>query len=88
MAGGKGVAFGKIAEHKGVEVAETWPLYTHGEEIMELIVNAAHPVNSTLSTLDVRFDPRAEWPWTYWNLLSQVASTNPSYTTYTWVRIQ
>lgn len=69
MAGGKGVAFGKIAEKQGVEVKENWPFYTHGKEIEELLVDIAHPIGSIIESLDASFDPNASWPWTHWSLL-------------------
>lgn len=66
QAGGKGVAFGKISELQGVEVAESWPFYTHGKEIQHLIVEAAHPIGSIIQTLDNSFNPNTLWPWTLW----------------------
>ena len=72
MAGGKGVAFGQIAQKYGVEVTAEWPFYTHGNEIMELLVDAAHPVGSVIQTLDDDFDPNALWPWTHWGRLQDV----------------
>ncbi len=72
MAGGKGVAFGQISQRYGVEVTAEWPLYTHGSEIMELLVDTAHPVGSVIQTLDDGFDPNALWPWTHWGRLQDV----------------
>ena len=72
MAGGKGVAFGKVSDKYGVEVSEEWPLYTHGMEIMQLIVDMAHPVGSVIQTADASWNPNVVWPWTTWVLLKDV----------------
>ena len=72
MAGGKGIAFGQIARKYGVEVTADWPFYTHGSEIMELLLDAAHPVGSIIQTLDDSFDPNELWPWTRWGRLTDV----------------
>lgn len=69
LAGGDGVAFGTIATKYGVEVNELWPFYTHGKEIMHLLVDAAHPVGSVIQTLKADFNPNELWPWTRWNLM-------------------
>lgn len=67
MAGGKGAAFGKLAEKYGVEIAETWPLYVHGAEILRLIIDMAHPIGSCIESLDNGWDPNTAWPWTAWS---------------------
>ncbi|MBR2799805.1 MAG: hypothetical protein IKE04_02795 [Oscillospiraceae bacterium] len=72
MAGGKGIAFGKVADKYGMEVNEDWPLYTHGMEILQLIVDAAHPVGSVIQTADASWNPNVVWPWTTWVLLKDV----------------
>ena len=72
MAGGKGVAFGQISRRYGVEVTPDWPFFTHGTEIMELLVDTAHPVGSVIQTLDEAFDPNILWPWTRWGRLEDV----------------
>lgn len=84
MAGGQGVAFGKSSEKFGVEVRETWPFYTHGKEIQKLILDAAHPIGSMLTTYNDAFDPNAEWPWTHWAMLDQ--QTIQSLNVNLWVR--
>lgn len=66
MAGGKGVAFGKMAERYGVEISESWPFYCHGQEIVRLILDIAHPVGSSLESEDAGFNPNEKWPWTIW----------------------
>ena len=66
MAGGKGVAFGKMAERYGVEISESWPFYTHGQEIVRLILDIAHPVGSSMESADAGFNPNEKWPWTIW----------------------
>jgi len=72
MAGGKGIAFGKVSDKFGVEVNEDWPLYAHGMEIMQLVVDAAHPVGSVIQTADADWNPNEAWPWTSWVLLKDV----------------
>jgi len=72
MAGGKGVAFGKVSELYGVEVNHDWPLYTHGQEILELMVDIAHPVGSVVQTADEDWNPNEQWPWTTWVKLTDV----------------
>ena len=72
MAGGKGVAFGKVSNRYGVEVSEEWPFYTHGKEIQELLVEFSHPVGSIIQTISDSFDPNALWPWTHWSKLEDV----------------
>ena len=84
MAGGKGVAFGTVAKKFGVEVNESWPFYTHGQEIQEMLLDYAHPVGSVLQTLDANFNPNTQWPQTYWGLLG--TTTVQSVTVYVWVR--
>lgn len=69
LAGGKGVAFGKAAERYGVEIREEWPFFTHGQEILRLVVDMAHPPGSILETADAAFDPNTQWPWTVWGKL-------------------
>lgn len=69
LAGGKGVAFGDVARRFGVEVKDGWPFYTHGKEIMELLIDVAHPVGSIVEVFDSSFDPNEEWPWTRWSLI-------------------
>lgn len=66
MAGGKGVAFGQTADRYGVEVTESWPFYAHGQEIMELVLDMAHPPGSILETIDGNSDPNVLWQWTEW----------------------
>jgi len=69
LTGGKGVAFGKAAERYGVEIREEWPFFTHGQEILRLVVDIAHPPGSILETADAAFDPNTQWPWTVWGKL-------------------
>lgn len=85
MAGGKGVAFGQKSIRYGVEVREDWPFRTHGVEVLELIMDMAHPVGSVLMTLDEGFDPNTEWPWTVWRKLDNTALT-PAGAVVIWVR--
>lgn len=66
MAGGKGVCFGQVASRYGVEICEQWPLYTHGQEILELLMDTAHPLGSVIRTADPDWDPNTAWPWTLW----------------------
>lgn len=66
MAGGHGVAFGKVSELAGTEVAPEWLFYTHGQEIEQLIMDISHPVGSIIQTMDAAFDPNTAWPWTLW----------------------
>lgn len=72
MAGGKGIGFGQIADRYGVLLNPDWPLYAHGKEIQELLLDFAHPVGSVIQTLDDNFDPNVEWPWTVWGKLKDV----------------
>lgn len=89
MAGGKGVAFGTVSSRFGVEVAEAWPFYTHGEEIQELVMNMAHPVGSILSQIRSDLNPNTLWPWTQWAQLSDetISSGTLSITAHRWLRI-
>ena len=72
MAGGNGVAFGKVAEKTGVEVREDWPVYCYGQDLQHLLVDTAHPVGSILQSLDSTFNPNAKWPWTLWGKIENV----------------
>lgn len=72
MAGGKGVAFGKVSEKYGVELNPNWPLFAHGQEILELMVDIAHPVGSVVQTADEDWNPNEQWPWTTWVQLTDV----------------
>ncbi|MBR4457590.1 MAG: hypothetical protein IKS31_01390 [Clostridia bacterium] len=84
MAGGRGVAFGKTADKYGVEISSSWPFFVHGEELLDLTVNAAHPPGSVMLTIDSDDDPNARWPWTEWGLLGGVTIGN--ITAHAWVR--
>ena len=84
MAGGKGIAFGTISTTEGVTVNPDWPLYTHGQEIEHLILNAAHPIGSALETIDSGFNPSTLWPWTVWGRIA--TQTLDGMTVYLWVR--
>ena len=65
MRGGKGVAFGMMANRMGVEVRKDWPVYMHGQEILRLIMDLAHPPGSSMEAAG-DFDPNVLWPWTVW----------------------
>ena len=71
MAGGKGVAFGKVAERMGVEVTPDWNFYVHGQEIFDMI----HPVGSYMMTSDSSYDPNLLWQWTKWTRMKHVITT-------------
>ena len=83
MAGGKGLAFGQKANKLGVEVRKDWPFYVHGQEILRLLVDVAHPVGSLLTSRSLNFDPNGAWPWTLWRKLSSSAETGD-----TWIRVE
>lgn len=84
MTGGRGVAFGKTSDKYGVEVSSSWPFYVHGEELLDLTVNAAHPPGSVMLTIDGNDYPNARWPWTEWGLMGDVTIGN--ITAHAWVR--
>lgn len=66
MAGGKGLAFGQMAEKHGVEITREWPFYVHGSEILRLILDTVYPPGTALSNVDPDFNPNEQWPWTRW----------------------
>lgn len=84
LRGGKGICFGRAASRMGVEVREDWPFYAHGEELLELTINAAHPPGSLLETIDGDFDPNTAWPWTEWGKIGTRSMGDMG--THVWVR--
>lgn len=84
MAGGNGVAFGKVSELYGVEVKPSWPFYAHGKEIETLIMDIAHPIGSTIIFADASFDPNTSFPGTQWGLAETTTINNTTF--YFWLR--
>ncbi len=84
MAGGNGVAFGKVSELYGVEVKPSWPFYAHGKEIETLIMDIAHPIGSTIIFADASFNPNTSFPGTQWGLAETTTINNTTF--YFWLR--
>lgn len=88
MAGGKGVAFGMVADRMGVEVSPDWPFYVHNVEIFDL----AHPVGSMIITGDHNFNPNTLYAWTQWARAEGVvtgvySTTDERYPIFMWTRL-
>lgn len=73
LQGGKGVAFGKQAEHYGLEISGDWPIRVEGQHLEEYFMDRLYPVGVLLLSADQDWDPMAQWPWTEWGRLSDVS---------------
>lgn len=84
MAGGNGVAFGKVSELYGVEVNSSWPVYAHGKEIISLILDTAYPIGSVLTSADPNYNPNNEYIGSLWGNAGATTVNNITY--YLWIR--